>query len=143
MQSKSDIAAGYLDEGFSCSTSILLTFRNDDELDAETAARISCGFGGGCSSGELCGAAVGGVMVIGLKHGQESGSDTGAKANCRAHVIKFIGDFKEKNGALTCRDLLDCDPTTEEGHAIYLAKRATVCYGAVRNAADILADAGY
>lgn len=143
MQSKSEFAVAQLDGGFTCSTSVLLAFCEDYDLDSEIAAKLSCALGGGCSSGEVCGAATGAALVIGLKYGQGSMEDTGAKANCRSHVVQFIDEFKKKNGALTCRDLLGCDPTTEEGHAVYLEKRGTVCYGVVRSAADILEESGY
>ena len=143
MGNKSELAAGQLEGGFTCSTSVLLPFCEDYDLDTDTAARLSCGFGGGCSSGELCGAAAGAVMVIGLKHGQESAGDAAAKANCRGHVTAFLEKFKEKNGALTCRDLLGCDTSTEEGFAIYQQKRGVVCFGAVRSAADILEESGF
>lgn len=143
MYTKSEIAEANIAGGFTCSTSVLLAFCEDYDLEADTAARLSCGFGGGCSSGEICGAASGAIMVIGLKHGQETAEDKAAKANCKSHVTQFIDEFKKEAGALTCRDLLGCDTSTEEGFAIYLEKRETVCFGAVKTAASILEESGY
>lgn len=143
MSSKSEFAVSQVSGGFGCATSVLTSFCEDYDLETDTAARLTCGLGGGCALGEICGAVSGSLLVIGLKFGQETVGDAGAKANCRAHVVQFNEKFKENNGALTCRELLDCDPTTEEGHAIYLAKRETVCYGVVRNAVEILEELGY
>ena len=143
MSSKADIADAKFASGFNCSTSVFTSFSEDYDLDDEFAAKIACGLGGGCTIGEVCGAVSGAVMVIGLKYGQESVQNQGAKSNCYAHVTQFIDRFKEKNNAVTCRDLLGCDPTTDEGHEIYLAKRGTVCPGLVRSSAGILEEFGY
>ena len=143
MSSNSDIAASRMAGGFGCGTSVLLGFCENYDLDMQTAARLSCGLGGGCASGEICGAVSGAILVIGLKYGQETEEDMSAKANCRAHVVQFIGSFKEKNGALTCRDLLGCDASTEEGYAIYLEKRGIVCTAAVKSAVELLEELGY
>ena len=143
MSLKSDTAVSHVSGGFGCAASVLQVFCEDYDLDTETAARLSCGLGGGCASGEICGAVSGAVLVVGLKFGQETAGDNAAKANCRAHVIEFIEEFKKINNALTCRDLLDCDPTTEEGRAVYLAKRETVCFGVVKNAVEILEKLDY
>jgi len=143
MSIKADAADARFASGFNCSTSVFTAFSEDYDLEEETAAKIACGFGGGCASGEICGAVSGAIMVIGLKHGQELAEDQGAKANCHAHVVEFLDSFKQEKNAVTCRDLLGCDPTTEEGRAIYLAKRGTVCPGLVRCSAEILEKLGY
>ena len=143
MSSKGDAATARFASGFNCSTSVFTTYCEDYDLDEETAAKIACGFGGGCATGEICGAVSGAIMVVGLKHGQESPEDQGAKTNCHAHVVEFLDRFKERKNAVTCRDLLECDPTTEEGRAIYLAKRGTVCPGLVRCSAELLEELGY
>ena len=143
MSTKGDIAKARFASGFNCSTSVFTSFCEDYDLDEETAAKIACGLGGGCSSGEICGAVSGAVMVIGLKYGQESKENQGAKTNCYAHVDEFIDSFKEKQHVLTCRDLLGADPKTEEGHAVYLEKKVTICPGLVKCSADILEELGY
>lgn len=143
MSKKGDAAAANFASGFNCSTSVFTSFCEDYDVDVETAARVACGFGGGCAIGEICGAASGGIMVIGLKFGQESLENQGAKANCHAHVVQFLEKFKEKNSTVVCGELLGCDPTTEEGQAIYLAKRGTVCPPLVRGSAEILEELGY
>ena len=143
MSSKSDFAKSQLASGFGCAASILSTFCEGYGLDAKVAVKLACGLGGGCAVGEVCGAVSGAVLVVSLKYGAETAGDAGAKSNCHDHVVQFHDKFKEKNGALTCRDLLGCDPTTEEGHAVYLEKRGTVCPALVKSSAEILEELGY
>ena len=143
MQSKSDFATSQLAQGFGCAASIFSAFCEDYGLDSKTGAKLACGLGGGCASGEICGAVSGAILVVGLKCGQETAADMDVKADCRARVVQFIEKFKEANNALTCRDLLGCDPTTQEGHAVYLEKRGSVCPAAVKSAAEALVELGY
>ena len=143
MGSKSEFASSQFAAGFGCAASVFSAFSEGYGLDSGFAAKLACGLGGGCASGEICGAASGGVLVVSLKHGQEKTGDADAKANCHKNVVQFIRKFKEKNGALACRDMLKCDPTTEEGHKVYLNKRTTVCPAVVKNSADILEELGY
>ena len=129
--------------GFGCAASVLSTFCEGYDLEQETALKLACGLGGGCAMGEICGAVSGAILVIGLKHGQDSVENSAAKANCHARVVQFIDKFKEKNNALTCNALLGCDTTTDEGFAIYLEKRGTVCPALVRDAVEILEELEY
>ena len=143
MRSKSEFATTQLAGGLGCAASVLSAFCEDYGLDVKKAAKIACGLGGGCATGEVCGAVTGALLVVGLKFGQETVEDMDAKADCRAHVLNFISKFKETNSALTCRDLLGCDITTEEGFAVYLEKRGTVCPTLVKSAVEILEELGY
>lgn len=56
---RSDDAAAYFNEGFSCSQAVLSSFSEDLGLDKETARKISCGFGAGMArSGNICGVTI-------------------------------------------------------------------------------------
>ncbi len=57
---------------------------------------------------EVCGACTGALMVLGLKYG-----DNKTKSNEVCN--KFLDEFKKENGSIICRDLLNCDISTEEG----------------------------
>ena len=143
MSEKSEFATSQMAAGFGCAASVLSTFCEDHGLETETALKLATGLGGGCASGEICGAVSGAVLTIGLKYGQDSVENAAAKANCHAHVVEFIEKFKEKNRALTCNALLGCDTTTEEGFAVYLEKRGTVCPALVKDSVEILEELGY
>ena len=143
MSTKSEFAKSQLAGGFGCAASVLSTFCEDYDLDTEKAVMLACGLGGGCASGEICGAISGAVLVIGLKYGMKSLEDTEAKAKCHERVVQFIKDFKEKNKSITCNGLLECDTTTDEGFAVYLEKRGTVCPAFVKDSVEILEELGY
>jgi C_GCAxxG_C_C family probable redox protein len=94
-------------KGFTCSSSVFSTFSDDMGLDAETARKISCGFGGGISkTGNICGAVSGAVMVIGLKYGKSNPGDDAATDKTRALVRTFIDEFTALHGSVNCTDLL-------------------------------------
>lgn len=88
--------------GFSCAESILRTFCEELTLNVTAdAQRVAAGFGGGIYSREgPCGAATGGVMVLGLLAGRSApGEDKQPmKILVRDFIDRFIGRF----GALGC-----------------------------------------
>jgi len=96
--------------GLNCAQALVSAFSGDLGLDEKTAKRIASGFGGGMGcSAETCGAVTGAVMVIGLKHG-DSGRAT-------ALTKELLDRFRDRNGDILCRTLLDCDISTDEGMA--------------------------
>jgi len=128
--------------GFNCATSVLVSFCEEYDLEPETAAKLACGLGGGCGVGDICGAVSGAVLVVGLKHGQYILEDSGAKRNCYAKTSQFIGSFKDRYGALTCRDLLRSGVTAEDDKEAELQKRS-FCSGLVGSCVEILEELGY
>jgi C_GCAxxG_C_C family probable redox protein len=96
--------------GLNCSQALLSAFSGELGLDKKTAKKIASGFGGGMGcTGETCGAVTGAVMVIGLRHG-----DSGKAA---AFTKELLERFRDRNGTVLCRSLLDCDISTDEGMA--------------------------
>lgn len=145
MSTKQDLAAEIFNSGFNCSQSVLAAFCESYELDRNTALKAACGLGGGCRSGEICGAVSGAVITIGLKHGFNQPGDTETKANCYAKTEEFLNAFKTKNGSILCRELLGCDISTAEGMAQARSKNLfkTTCVDMVKSAASILEQLGY
>lgn len=145
MSVKSENATKLFKNGLNCSQSVSVSFCEDYCLTGELALKISCGFGGGVRSGEICGAASGAAMVIGLKYGNSNIEDQDQKRYCYSKTSEFLKKFRDKNGSIICRDLLGCDISTEIG-----AKQAndkelfsTICVNLVRNAVELLEDLGY
>ena len=138
---KSDVAVEYFDSGFNCSASVFASFCEDYDVDTEVATMLACGLGGGCGAGEICGAVSGAILVVGLKYGQNIEGDIGTKKNCYAKASQVRDAFKEKNGALTCRDLLadTWELDKEEGKTL----RRKLCTGFVKTAAEILEELEY
>lgn len=135
-----DSAVNCFQAGHSCSQAIFSTYARDMGVDAELTMRVSSGFGGGMArTGNLCGAVTGAVMVIGLNRGS-SLTDEQSKDRNYAVVRAFLQKFGERNGSLSCRDLLGYDVGTEEGRRQIKERQLakTICPRLVRDAAEIL-----
>lgn len=145
MSIKQDQAAEHFNSGFNCSQSVLAAFCESYGLNKETALKAACGLGGGCRSGEICGAVSGAVLTIGLKYGFSQPGDTETKANCYAKTEEFLNAFKAKNGSILCREILGHDISTKEGMEQARSKNLfkTTCVDMVKSAASILEELGY
>ena len=147
MHTKADKAEALFVTGLSCAQSVAAAFCEDYGVDIATGLKIACGLGGGCGLGELCGAISGGILIVGLKHGQFDLTDDKSKVNCRERRDEFLNSFINKHKATTCRDLLGFDILTEEGEKKYknlLSDRAaSPCVKFVMDAARMLENLGY
>jgi len=138
MNEKVQRASDFFSNGLYCSQAVLGAFCEQYGVSKETAFRISCGLNSGLRCSEICGAAAGAILVIGLKYGD-------AKNICNLETEEFIKSFREKNGGVTCRDILGCDIFTPAGHEKVVKENLfkTVCLEMVVSAAQILEDLGY
>lgn len=94
-------------EGFNCSQSVVAAFADKYGFTHEQALRMSASFGGGIGRmRETCGAACGLFMLAGLETGATEGADSKGKAANYALVQELAEEFKQRNGALRCADLL-------------------------------------
>jgi C_GCAxxG_C_C family probable redox protein len=99
-----------------CAQSVLTTFCSDLGLDERTALKLAAPFGGGMGRRcQTCGAVTGGLMVLGLRFADPDPSNKEAKKKLLTISQKFLDKFKEREGALGCRDLLGIDIGTDEG----------------------------
>jgi C_GCAxxG_C_C family probable redox protein len=123
-----------------CSQAILAAFGVPLGLDRMQALRLAAGFALGMHMGETCGAAVGALMVLGLKYAGDNCQTHAGREEVYAAVEQFVAGFKQRNGSLLCRDLLGCDVRTPEG--LQAAKQQdlfqTRCPKIVQGAAEIL-----
>ena len=129
-------------EGFNCSQSVVAAFADQYGFTHEQALRMSASFGGGIGRmRETCGAACGLFLLAGLETGATEGSDREGKARNYAVVQKLAEEFKQRNGALKCADLLGLSKkepvvsTPEARTTQYYAKRP--CAKMVEEAARI------
>lgn len=96
-----------LNAGYSCSEAVLLTYGPQLGLDHELAFKIASGFSGGMGlMGDTCGAVTAAYMVIGLKFGAGSVTDSCSRALTHEFIANFADLFKERNGSIYCRDLV-------------------------------------
>ena len=99
-------AMEYHGRGFNCGQSVLEAFRDLTGLSEDQGRRIGTGLGGGFRSGDICGAASGAVLVLGMlhPHNEEDLAQKAATAKLvKEFVSRFTAQFQDK---LDCRDLL-------------------------------------
>jgi C_GCAxxG_C_C family probable redox protein len=136
-------AAQLFAAGYSCSQAVFVSRAERYDLPTETALKLSAAFGGGLGrQGEICGAASGALMVIGLENGQTTPEDKAAKEHTYELVRRFSAEFIRRTGALHCSELLGCQIGTPEGmqYAQEKALFATVCPKLVAEASQILSE---
>ena len=129
-------------EGFNCSQAVVGAFADKYGFTCEQALKMSASFGGGIGRmRETCGAACGLFMLAGLETGSTDGADRDGKATNYALVQELAEEFKQRNGALRCADLLGLSKkepvvsTPEARTNQYYAKRP--CVKMVEEAARI------
>ncbi len=141
MVSRIEAASQRFSQGFNCAQAVFSTYAPLLGVEQDDALRISTGFGAGMGRlQETCGAVTGAIMVIGCKHGMVDAANPAAKETAYAHVQKFAHQFRKLHGTTSCRQLLGCDLTTEEGRKHFEGKGLlrAVCIPCVRNACKIL-----
>ncbi|MFQ5737227.1 MAG: C-GCAxxG-C-C family protein [Thermodesulfobacteriota bacterium] len=126
-------------KGYNCSQALLSTYSKEVGLDKETALKVSSAFGGGMGcKGDACGAVTGALMVLGLRYGNASAERGQNQSYSRAR--EFIDQFRQRNGSTTCRELLECDISTEDGMGTATQQKlfTKVCTKLVKDAAEIV-----
>ncbi len=94
-------------EGYNCAQAVACAFGDVTGLDVDEAARLSSSFGGGLGRlREVCGTVSGAAIVLGIAKGYSDPKDYEAKKAHYALVQEFARRFREKNGAIVCRELL-------------------------------------
>ncbi len=136
--------------GYNCSQAVVGAFIDDFAVDFDTAMKLSSSFGGGMGRmREVCGAVSGAFMIAGLKCGYCDPCDKAAKSAHYALIQKIAADFKQQNGSIICRELLEgvgcngkCQGSVPEDRtAAYYKKRP--CAELVYIAAKIVEDELY
>jgi len=103
---------------YNCCESVLLTLTEYLGIKSELIPKIATGIGAGYSlNGLTCGSISGAAMAIGIKYGRKT-SDENPQITW-SKVDKFIEAFRQKWGAVTCRELTGLDIKTAEGFREY------------------------
>ena len=96
--------------GYNSCQAVLLTFCDELGVDPVTAFKIGEGFGLGMGGMEnTCGALSGAIMLAGLKNSDGDLDHPKTKAGTYRISRELTEAFKEKTGALVCRDLKGID----------------------------------
>lgn len=100
-------AVEYFKEGYNCAQSVVMAYADLYETDPEVLKQLAGPFGGGMGRlREVCGAATGMFMILGMEHPTGDPNDKTAKTENYAAVQRTAGAFKEKLGSYICADLL-------------------------------------
>jgi C_GCAxxG_C_C family probable redox protein len=82
-------------------------------IENELVPRISSMFGGGMAgTGEVCGAVVGALMCIGIKHGREEPTQSDLVGHALSQ--QFLRRFRDEMGSIQCRELTGMDLSTPD-----------------------------
>lgn len=138
----SEKAAELFMQGYNCAQAVAAAFCDVTGLEPEFAAKISSGFGGGMGRlREVCGAVSGMFMVLSHLYGYDDPNADLEKKQLYARVQELGNKFRELNGSIICRELLDnppTDPNPSPRTAQYYAQRP--CVRMVMTAADLMDD---
>ena len=106
---------------YNCCESILLALKDRLGVGSDVIPRIGTGIGAGVSlNGLLCGSVSSVAIAIGMKYGRTS-SEQNPKPVWDM-VDKYVAEFKDRFGAVDCRQLTGLNLKTEEGLKEYYAK---------------------
>lgn len=142
-QSLAKASAEKFAAGCCCSEAILTTYGPRFGLTDELSMRMGCALGGGIgSSGNICGAVTGAILVLGLKYGRTEKTDAEKRVATDTHVQQFLKMFQAAHKHLRCNDLVGYDRSTPEGHDAAAAAGVfkNLCPRLVEDAALILED---
>lgn len=130
--------------GFNCSQAVLAAFCEDYGLDSATATKLAVAFGGGLGRlGKACGCITGALMVLGLRYGENSTSDSVIKLNNYDRAKALCERFIEQNGALDCKDIIKFDLSNPEEYKQAQAAEVfkTKCSNIVADTVRLVEDA--
>jgi C_GCAxxG_C_C family probable redox protein len=138
MSDPAEVAAARFAAKLNCAQAVFSAFAAELGLDEETALRIASPLGGGIGrSGNVCGAVIGGLMVLGLARGS---SMPEGKESSYLLAQEFMRRFREEHGALSCNDLIGADISLPAGREAARARGRfqQVCPPLIRSAAAIV-----
>lgn len=94
-------------EGYNCAQAVFCAFCDVTGLDFDAAARMASSFGGGLGRlREVCGTVTGAALVLGALRGYDDPKDQAAKTEHYRLIQEFARRFREQNGSIICRELL-------------------------------------
>lgn len=129
MSEKQEEALKLYEGDCNCSQAVVGAMGQKYGLSFEDCLRVGAAFGGGMRRGEVCGAATGALMVLGLKYGATGTGQGDKRAEANAKTIEFMKAFQAKFGTYLCRELIK-------------ANGKKVCDQAIAGAVEILEDMG-
>jgi C_GCAxxG_C_C family probable redox protein len=139
--SKTEVAAGYMKNGYNCAQAVIKAYANDVGVNEEEIVRIASVLGGGVGrTGNICGAVSGAALIIGAKFGSTDNTNIHSKDKAYQKANELLDKFAAENKSILCKELLGYDIKTKEG--LKQARESGImvqkCPGFVSSAAKIL-----
>ena len=104
---RADRAEELFRQGYNCGQSVFAAFADVLGMTVEEAAKIASPFGAGFGKlREVCGAFSGAMLVLGFLEGYSDPEAPEEKKVLYSRVQEYARGFKDKNGAIVCRELL-------------------------------------
>jgi C_GCAxxG_C_C family probable redox protein len=112
------LAVSRFEQGFHCAQAVLAAY-SDAGLSEEAALKMGAALAGGSTVGGECGAVAAGYLVFGLRHARTvpTFGDVEREKELFDRIRRFVEEFRERHGAITCRELLGVDVFTRDGLA--------------------------
>ncbi len=108
-----------LDQGYFCAEAVLLAIAESKGIRSDLIPKIATGFSTGIGkTGGLCGALIGGILVINIFTGRSSAQESTRKNF--GLVKQLINRFEKKYGSSDCKGLLGCDLGTLRGQYTFM-----------------------
>jgi C_GCAxxG_C_C family probable redox protein len=124
-------------EGYNCAQALLAAYSGMVGLEREHAFKVGAPFGGGvANTGDTCGAAIGALMIIGLRYGSVKPAGWFKRAKLYRTSKSFMQRFANVCGSHKCEDL-KCYYRSNNPENV---RMKTFCTRIVENAVDILED---
>lgn len=122
-------AVAYYQEGYNCAQAVLCAYCDIWDMDKDIAYRISEGYGGGMGQmGEVCGAVSATFSAVGLENSSGCKEPGATKKTTYGQVKQLAEKFKNSQGTIYCRELLQDKTRTKQ----------EICQGCIAQACDIL-----
>lgn len=100
--------------GYNCCQSVILAYNDIFGLDANLAATLTSGFGGGMGRlREVCGSVSGMFFLAGLISPAADPTIKNDRTENYALIQEFADKFRQQNGSIVCRELLGLAPKRE------------------------------
>ena len=104
---------------YNCCESVLLALKDHLGVESDMIPKIGTGIGAGVSlNGLLCGSISSVAIAIGIKYGRTSPEENPQPV--WNMVDKYVAEFKDRWGAVTCRELTGLNVKTVKGMREYL-----------------------
>lgn len=102
------LAQQYFLEGYNCSQSLVLSFKDLVNIDEKILLSIASSFGGGMGRlRETCGAVTGMLIIAGLLYGYYTPETGKIKENHYKKVQDLALSFEKEYKSIVCRELLN------------------------------------